>query len=360
MPRRSLAALAVAIAFPHPGWAAASPDPVDASRVAAQQGGIAALPSRSPDVPPRELGGIEPNSDASEAPCAVQSPIARSGGLTGVAPDGTGTTAQTRVCVSLAGVRKAAQVGRTIEISDGATGPLSGPGISTAASASYALSLVNVRPNWAASQTTGEADGLNIFVRQANSDTAALLANVGVRSGFATTLESYTFAADSRGRPLRAVRTQLGVVNARDGGEYGLVLQAADGHQLTAGLRIASIGDANWRNYLEAVSPTGEQVAYIRGSDGAIVGGDLVPTADLRKNIGTPERRYAISYTRVLQLAASPFADLPKCGQGAGGGALAFVSDARKPVRSWGQIVSAGGGSYKTFVKCDGANWMAF
>ncbi|MEO8721916.1 MAG: hypothetical protein ABI395_00100 [Sphingobium sp.] len=262
--------------------------------------------------------------------------------------------------MSLAGIRKAAQFGRTIEVSDGATGPLSGPGISTAGSASYALSLVNVRPNWAASQTTGEADGLNIFVRQANSDTAALLANVGVRSGFATTLESYTFAADSRGLPLRAVRTQLGVVNARDGGEYGLVLQAADGHQLTAGLRIASIGDASWKNYLEAVSPTGEQVAYIRGSDGAFVGGDLVPTDDLQKNIGTPERRYAVSFTRVLQLAASPFAELPKCGEGVGGGALAVVSDARKPIRTWGQIVSAGGGSYKAFVKCDGVNWTGF
>ena len=303
---------------------------------------------------------VEPNANASETPCPLGSSQTRLAGLISIAPDGTGTTARTRECTVLTGTRKAAQVGRTIEISDSAKGPASGPGISTADSASYALSLVNVRPSWAASELTGEADGLSVFVRQAKGDAAAFLANVGVRSGFAATLESYTFAADSQGRPTRAVRTQLGVINPRDGGEYGLVLQAADGNQLAAGLRIASLGTATWKNYLEVVSTTGESVVYIRGSDGAIVGGDLAPTADLRKNIGTPERRYATTYTQVLQLAEAAFTDLPKCGQGVGGGALALVSDAQKPVKTWGQIVSAGGGRYKTFVKCDGANWMAF
>lgn len=320
-------------------------------------------PARRPEparAEPSKQTTAEPNLNASEAPCFAGSSQARSAGLINIAPDGTGTTARSRECTVLAGTRKAAQVGRAIEISDGANGPLSGPGISTADSASYALSLVNVRPNWATSGLTGETDGLSVFVRQAKGDTAAFLANVGVRSGFATTLESFTFAADDQGRPTRAVRAQLGVVNSRDGGEYGLVLQAANGDRLGAGLRIASLGAASWENYLEAISPTGERVAYIRGDDGAIIGGGLAPTADLQKTVGTPDRRYLATYTQVLNLAEIAFAKLPKCGQGAGAGALAFVSDAPAPVTRWGQIVPGGGGKYKTFVKCDGANWTAF
>lgn len=302
----------------------------------------------------------EPNLNASETPCPAGGSQTRLAGLVSIAPDGTGTTARARECTVLAGARQAAQVGRAIEISDGANGPLSGPGISTADSASYALSLVNVRPNWAVSSLTGETDGLSVFLRQAKGDAAALLANVGVRSGFATTLESFTFAADGQGRPTRAVRTQLGVVNSRDGGEFGLILQAANGKRLGAGLRIASLGTASWENYLEAISPTGERVAYIRGDNGAIIGGDLAPTADLQKTVGTPDRRYLITYTQILNLAEITFAKLPKCGQGAGAGALAFVSDAPAPVTRWGQVVRGGGGKYKTFVKCDGASWAAF
>lgn len=328
---------------------------------------LAALPlaAAGSEVPPtpfqradKPANRAEHNADASETACPQRGDT-RAGGLVDIAPDGTGTTTRERDCVILAGERKAAQVGRTIEVSDGARGPASAPGISTADSASYALSLVNIRPDWIKSTLTGEADGLSVFVRQARSDAAAFLANVGIRSGFAATLESYTFAADDAGRPVRAVRTQLGVVNPRDSGEYGLVLQAANGDQLSAGIRIASLGTATWRNYLEAVSPTGESVAYIRGSDGAIIGGDLLPTADLRKTVGSPEERYAATYTQVLQLAPATVATLPKCGKGAGGGTLAYVSDARMAPTGWGQVVS-GGGKHEAFVKCDGNNWTTF
>lgn len=299
------------------------------------------------------------NAGATEASCSRPAGNPRSGGLVSIAPDGTGTTAQERDCVVLKGARKAAQVGRSIEILDDAQGPASGPGIATADSASYALSLVNVRPHWPASKHTGEADGLSVFLRQASGDTAAFLANVGVRAGFAATLESYTFSADAAGRPLRAVRTQLGVVNPRDGGEYGLVLQAADGNGLSAGLRIASIGAASWKNYLEAVNPAGESVAIIRGSDGAIIGGDLLPTSDLSKNLGSAQARYSTTHTQILQLAAAPLAKLPKCGGGSGSGMLAYVSDALNKPTAWGQVI-IGGGKAKVFAKCDGTAWAAF
>jgi hypothetical protein len=302
----------------------------------------------------------ERNAKALELPCPQGNADAkRAGGLVNIAPDGTGSTTQKRNCVILSGTRRAAQIAHTIEVSDSANGPPSGPGISTADSASYALSLVNVRPGWHTSTIAGEADGLSVFVRQAQGDTAAILSNVGVRSGFAATLESYTFAADAAGQPVRAVRTQLGVVNPRDGGEFGLVLQAADGDRLSAGMRIASLGKSTWENYLEAVSPSGETVAAIRGEDGAIVAGDLLPTADLRKTLGSPRARYTATYTQVLQLAEAPFARLPKCGDGAGGGTLAYMSDADKLPTDWGQKINTGGGKHRVFVKCDGTAWTA-
>ena len=300
----------------------------------------------------------ERNAKALESSCPPASAdVKRTGGLVDIAPDGTGSTARSRECVILSGTRKAAQIARAIEVSDRANGPNSGPGISTADSASYALSLVNVRPDWRSATLTGEADGLSVFVRQARGDAAAILSNVGVRSGFAATLESYTFAADAAGQPARAVRTQLGVVNPRDGGEFGLVLQAADGDRLSAGLRIASLGKATWKNYLEAVSPTGETVAAIRGNDGALIAGDVLPIADLRKTLGSPQARYTATYTQVLQLAEAPFASLPKCGDGAGGGTLAYLSDAEKAPTAWGQRINAGGGKYRVFVKCNGTGW---
>lgn len=349
----------LAAASPHSGRDDLLWVPTDRLPVSRTDSGPPATSPEPARAEPNRQTVAEPNLNALETPCPAGSSQARLAGLINLAPDGTGTTARARECTALTGIRKAAQVGRAIEISDGANGPLSGPGISTADSASYALSLVNVRPNWAISNLTGETDGLSVFVRQAKGDTAALLANVGVRSGFATTLESFTFAADGQGRPTRAVRTQLGVVNSRDGGEFGLVLLAANGNRLGAGLRIASLGTASWENYLEAISPMGERVAYIRGDDGAIIGGDLAPTADLQKTVGTPERRYLATYTQVLNLAEVAFAKLPKCGQGAAAGTLAFVADAPSPVTRWGQIVRGGGGKYKTFVKCDGANWTA-
>lgn len=89
--------------------------------------------------------------------------------------------------------------------------------------------LINIRPDWVKSTLTGEADGLSVFVRQARSDAAAFLANVGIRSGFAATLESYTFAANDVGAPSGGVRTQLGVVKPTRRRRVRLGGQAADG-----------------------------------------------------------------------------------------------------------------------------------
>jgi hypothetical protein len=302
----------------------------------------------------------ERNAAARESLCSVQDGPSRAGGLVDIAPDGTGATTPLRDCIVFSGNRKAAQIGRTIEITDAAQGPTSGPGISTAASGSYALSLVNIRPDWQKSTLTGEADGMSIFVRQAKGDTAALLANVGIRDGFAATLESHTFAANNQGQPVRGVRTQLGVVNPRDGGEYGLVLQASEGSALSAGLRIASLNKANWKNYLELIDQDGNAALYVRADNGAMVGKDIAPTSDLKSRIGSPQSRYSDVYSRLVHLAPTNFADLPLCGNGEGAGSIAFVQDLRDKISAWGQRVKSGGGPYKSHVKCDGERWMSF
>lgn len=321
-------------------------------------------PALSADVPSKGEGNksvrADLNAAADESSCPEESAVTRAGGLVSIAPDGTGATTEQRHCVILSGIRKAAQIGQTIEISDAANGPISGAGISTADSGSYALSLVNVRPNWTESALTGETDGLTIFLRQSKGDTAAILANVGARMGFAATLESYTFAADDHGRAVRGVRTQLGVVNPRDGGEYGLVLQAEDGDQLSAGLRIASIKKAGWKNYVEMIDRNGEAVFYVRANDSAIVGHDLLPATDLTNAIGASDKRYAHVHTEILDLSGTVFARLPKCSDGKGAGSIAFVTDVRDRIRNWGQVISTGGGSQKSFVKCDGDKWTAF
>lgn len=310
---------------------------------------------------PADIGFLP---DASMAACPVPPAAAgaaeAAGGLIGIAPDGNGTTALIRTCAALIGSRRAAQVAQAIEVSDGGTGPASAPGEATAASASYALSLVNVRPKWPVSGGTGESNGLSVFVRQANSDAAAILANVGARSGFATTLESYTFSADERGTPVRAVRTQLGVVNSRDGGEFGLLAIAADGDELTAGIRVTDTANGHWHNAFEVLDDSGATVAAIRARDGALFAGDVAPTRDRVSNLGSPSSRFATTHTQILDLGTSGFADLPPCADDVGGGVIAFVDDARSAPTAWNEAVTLGGGSARTFVRCDGRGWRAF
>lgn len=312
------------------------------------------------DAAPGNAAAAERNAAAHESLCPLQDKSSRAGGLVDIAPDGTGATTPLRDCIVFSGNRKAAQIGRTIEVSDAARGPSSGPGISTAASGSYALSLVNIRPGWPKSALTGEADGVSIFVRQTKGDTAAILTNVGVRDGFATTLESHSFAANDQGQPVRGVRTQLGVVNPRDGGEYGLVLQASEGNKLSAGLRIASLNKANWKNYFELIDPDGNAAMYVRADNGAMIGQDIAPASDLTNRVGSPESRYSDVYSRIVHLAPTNFAGLPPCGNGQGAGSIAFVQDLRDKISTWGQAVKAGGGRYKSYVKCDGERWMSF
>jgi len=60
-----------------------------------------------------------------------------------------------------------------------------------------------------------------------------------------------------------------------------------------------------------------------------------------------------------LQLAPVQYAALPACGASTEG-VMAYVVDASAPITAWHQTVSAGSGSNKTFVSCDGSGWRAF
>lgn len=276
---------------------------------------------------------------------------ALAGGLFGIS-DGMSLTNQIET-YTLSGTRSSAWIGRTIIVNDGATSAASGP-----ATASYGLSIYAQRPNWNTSAITGEVDPVNIVVRQANGDSAGILSNILTRNGFGATLESYTGMADSTGAPTKAINVQLGVANSRDNTAYGLVVQSALGTGLNAGVRIAQASGTSFSNYLEMVNPSGSTVAYFRGADGAYIGGSLVPATSLGANIGAPTNVYAASYIRNMVLDMQVYSSLPTCNSGANGTA-AYISDAASPITAWHQQVTAGGGSNKALLFCNGSTWNA-
>jgi hypothetical protein len=208
-------------------------------------------------------------SDVASGPLSnVQGNPTLAAGLTGFPDDGSGSLQNGQINVTLSGSRTTAQIGYGINISDGQSGPPSSNGVNTAPSASYGLSVVGIRPTWNTSSITGEMDGHNIFLRQAMGDCAGILCNVGVRSGFASFAESYTFSADASGNPINGVRTQIGVVNPRDGGSFGFSA-IAENSSNTAAFRAQSDGSATWTHAFEIVNSSGSVIGYI-GGDGTV------------------------------------------------------------------------------------------
>lgn len=60
-----------------------------------------------------------------------------------------------------------------------------------------------------------------------------------------------------------------------------------------------------------------------------------------------------------VQLPAKTFASLPACAGGTAG-TTAYIVDASVPITTWHQQVTAGGGSNKAFITCNGSTWNAF
>lgn len=279
----------------------------------------------------------------------------RAAGLYGFATDGLNSLTNQREAYTFSGARTAPRVGRNIELLDGGTGPASAAGSSTANSASYVLSLLNTRPNWTTSGQVGESDGLSIVVRQANGDAAGILSNVGVRTGFAAFAESYTFSADAAGAPIKAINTQIGVVNPRDGGEFGIVVNAATGTGLTAGFRASEIGSSSWAAPYQYSNSSGTVLWYVRGGDGATIGGSMAPRIDAGADLGAPTLRYNSAYVRQVVYSPYTVALLPAATGNTG--MRAFVSDSSAVASgNFGASVS-GGGSNKVPVYCDGTTW---
>jgi len=61
----------------------------------------------------------------------------------------------------------------------------------------------------------------------------------------------------------------------------------------------------------------------------------------------------------ILRLAATTFSALPVC-DGAHAGTVAHITDASAAITTWHQNVTAGGGSNRAFVTCNGTGWFAF
>lgn len=263
---------------------------------------------------------------------------------------------------NLTGTRAKAAIGRAIVVTDNQVGPESGPFTPTPQSASYGLSIINSRPNWNTSNITGEINGASIFLRQANSDVAGILSNIGVRSGFAATLESYTFAADATGAPVKGVRTQLGVANPRDNVYYGLALGAENGANLNAGLYVYSVNpSSSWQNYIQAVDPSGQNVLLVRGSDGAMFTKTVAPFTAFSGDLGTSGLEFNVAFLRGAKITPLSYANLQTfftC-NAQNLGLIMRVNDAATAITTFNQIVNAGGGSASALVTCDGSNWRA-
>lgn len=256
--------------------------------------------------------------------------------------------------LTLSGTRTKAQIAHTIQLLDDQTGPESGPSTFTPQSASYGLSIFGIRPNWNTSGKTGEMDAINVFLRQANSDAASILSNVGTRSGFGCFAETYTFSADSSGAVIKAINTSIGVVNSRDGGEYGFNVQSNAGTGLTAAFRAAHNPGSSFTDWFQGVDESGNVLARIRAADGAYIGGSLTPRVDGGAQIGAPTLRYANVYAIGYSQSVLTFADLASRTPPAGMTAHYVISDCN--TATFG-AAAAGGGSNIIPVFWNGSSW---
>lgn len=273
------------------------------------------------------------------------------GGLFGE-DDGISRTAQVEK-YSFTGNRNGkAWIGRTILMSDGATSPASGP-----AEASYGLSIYGDRPNWNTSSITGEMDGLNITLRQANGDSCAILSNVFGRVGFFAFLECEAGSMDAAGNKIKAINAQIASVNSRDGGEYGLVLQTTAGEDLSAGIRVATKPGTSWRRYAEYIDADGQYVFSVDGPTGATFTRTIAPFVQYAGNVGAPGLEYDVAFLRAVRFTPRNFASLPSPVGNAG--LTARIDDAADPITTFNQIVTSGGGANTAMLSSDGANWRA-
>ena len=60
-----------------------------------------------------------------------------------------------------------------------------------------------------------------------------------------------------------------------------------------------------------------------------------------------------------LRLKATVYGSLPTCNAGKAG-MIAYITDASSAITAWHQPVTAGGGTNKAFISCNGSGWYAF
>jgi hypothetical protein len=127
-----------------------------------------------------------------------------------------------------------------------------------------------------------------------------------------------------------------------------------------AGADSALLINTNAGSHYAAIKFGSEAPSYVIGTDLATNSGDnffvysstlkgypleLTPTVAI---LGVPAR-----------LPAQQFASLPTCDSNAAG-TIAYVTDARAPIMAWHQEVTAGGGTNKAFIACNGSGWFAW
>jgi hypothetical protein len=259
------------------------------------------------------------------------------GGLLGETDDISFTSRKD--VLNLSGTRTKAKIAYSIVINDNQMGPQSSGSNPTPASASYGMSVVGIRPGWNLGAITGEMNGRSTFLRQGASDVAGDLYNIAVRNGFGAMHEGLVFGSDNSGGLVRAVRVQTGVVNNRDGGEFGYLTNAEKGSNLTAAFFAQSTPGtgASWQHLFKGNNPDAVTVFSVTGITGKIHSGN--PSGWLesyRPNaLGLAQIRGISSEGQNGVLGAARSSDSTQAGaMGCIGGAFYAINDNATQVQS--------------------------
>lgn len=96
------------------------------------------------------------------------------------------------------------------------------------------------------------------------------------------------------------------------------------------------------------------------GAGGIQISASLIrPATAAYAALGDTSNYWNSIASRNVQLVANSFANLPVCNS-TNAGVMAHITDASVAITAWHQQVTAGGGSNRAFITCNGSTWNAF
>lgn len=147
-----------------------------------------------------------------------------------------------------------------------------GSGVNGPINADTGLTISCIKQDWTTSAILGEVDGLTIYTRQGQSDTAGILVNSGCIAGFSAVLQgqSYQFAATT-GAVVRGCDITLGAIEtgATGAADQNMGSFVATSGTIQNGLSIIEQGTATVGNVIKFLRNDG-QTTFTLDRNGAI------------------------------------------------------------------------------------------